>query len=236
MGGMLILWWIHGKLRWSLRLAGMIAVGAALLAGLLAPGHGSDPGVWNIILGAAGFVGVLSLLLKSWKWRRWTIASGIAEPTDVLSADGGRWQAPLKDLLILITALALLLGVMRFSSPGARELFVLVYVWAMGAGLAATVFISTWAAFSPRPVWMRLLVTAFTAVVFGAAPSVFASWGVDPLWWRQVLYGATAGVVFLSLSVFRLHGYRLAKVTLPPGAGYGDRDTLSVADAAHIPR
>jgi hypothetical protein len=43
---------------------------------------------------------------------------------------------------------------------------------------------------------------------------VLASGSIDPLWWCELLHGVTAACVFLSLSIFRLHGYRLWKTPL----------------------
>jgi hypothetical protein len=202
--GLLILWWIHGRLRWSLRLACLVAGSAAITAGLLASGHRDDPGVWNVILGAVSFIAGLAMLLTSWRWRRLTIAQA-SEAVDAAA----RWQAPLKDLLLVIAAVSLLLAVMRFAEPGVRDRFTLAYVTVIGSGLAATVFASAWAALSPRRIW-PIFAAGAVAAIGGALPHLlFGARSTDPLWWCETLHAATATAIYISLSIFRLHGYRL---------------------------
>jgi hypothetical protein len=211
--GMLILWWIHGKLRWSLRLAGMIAGTATIAAGVLGSGHRADPGVWNIMVGALSYIGLLALLLKWQRWRGRTVARGgmeVAAPAHAVV----RWQAPLRDLLTLTAAVALLLGVMRFAVPGIRDGVILAYVTVLGAGLAATVFVAMWAALSPSRIW-PVIPVILAAAIDGALPLLFfGAVRSEPLWWLLTLHGVAAATVFLSLGVFRLHGYRLGKEVL----------------------
>jgi hypothetical protein len=211
--GMLILWWIHGGLRWSLRLAGLVAGSAAIAAVLLASGHRDDAGVWNIMLGTVTFVGGLALLLRLCRWRRWTIASHNETVLPTAPHSEGHWQLPLKDMLIVTAAVALLLAVLRFAVPGVRDVLVLAYVSIHGAALAVTVFVATWATFSRWRLGVRLAVLCLAAAVNGAIPNAVSSIpGPDPLWWCETLHGVTAAAVWLFLGIYRLHGYRLTAV------------------------
>ena len=71
-----------------------------------------------------------------------------------------------------------------------------------------------WAALSRRAAWVRLIAGSASAALDGAVPYL-ASRTTDPIWWCETLHGVLAAVVFLSLSVFRLHGYRLTKTNCP---------------------
>jgi hypothetical protein len=214
LSGMLCIWWIHGRLRWSLRLAGVVAGLASIDATVLGAGHRQDPGVWNVILGSFSFVAMLALLLKLWRWRRWTIASDEDAMERASDSDDTRWQLPLRDALVVTAAVAVLLSVMRFAVPGARATMVLAYVSVHGIGLAVTVLAATWAAFSRRSLLLRWPAVGIVAGISGSIPGIaFSTSRIDPLWWCVMLHLTAGAAVLLSLHAFRLHGYRLRRIS-----------------------
>jgi hypothetical protein len=207
--GMLIVWWIHGRVRWSLRLTGMVAGGAAVAGLLLASGHGNDMGVWNVMMGSGSFVVGLALLLKSLRW----MGVGIRHVSDGSRSEDLRWQMPLKDILLMTTAIALLFTVARFADPSSRPLKIVLYLTLHGFLLSATVFICTIVAFLPKRFALAFPFVSISAAIFGATTTwTFGRTSIDPLWWCEVLYAVTSGAFFCSMVVFRLHGYRLVRL------------------------
>lgn len=207
--GMLIVWWIHGRLRWSLRLTGMVAGGAVVAGLLLASGHGNDLGVWNVMLGSASYVLMLAFFLKVPRW----LGIGIRQKSDTSLSEDTRWQMPLKDILLMTTAIALLFTIARFAEPGSRPLKTVIYLALHGSLLAAIVFICTTVAFLPKRLVLVFPIVPITAAIFGAIPVwCFGRNFIDPLWWCEILYAVTATAFFCSMLVFRLHGYRWVRL------------------------
>lgn len=210
LAGMLTVWWIHGGMRWSLRLAGLIGgLGVAVLVLLISPLRTGE-GIWNIMLGAVSFVAGLSLFLTLWRWRGFAISRETLATTNSPPRNS-RWQIPLSDSLILTAAIALFFAVMRFVVPGARPIFVLAQFSILGITLAMVVFVATWAALSSQSRVVRWGLSGLVVPLVGVLPCwfVFGQQFAAIWWWCELVYVLSASTVFLSLEVFRLHGYRL---------------------------
>jgi hypothetical protein len=211
LAGMLNVWWIHGGIRWSLRLTGLVGGLASIGLILMVSGHRSDGAIWNVILGTVSFVGGLSLLLMMCRWFKFAITCA-PTPDAVAPPPKTHWQIPLRDILLLTAGIAFLLAVLRFASPGARPFYLLAYVSIYGTALATTVFINTWAALGTRPFLLRLGLSGPAVPILGAMPVLLLpGFRGDPLWWCEIVFAVTAATVFLSLTIFRLHGYRLVR-------------------------
>lgn len=162
-------------------------------------------GLWHV----AG----LSLLLSLWRWRGFVISCNTLGTNSSQSVNL-RWQIPVSDTLILTAAIALCLGVMRFVVPGAIPMIALAQFTTLGITLAVVVWISTWAAFSSRSRVVRWGLSGLVVPSVGVL-AVWATFGQQfaAMWWLcELVIVLTALTVFLSLKVFRLHGYRLVRV------------------------
>ena len=206
---LLLRWWVQGGIRWSMRLAGLVA-GLAILIGLLILIRGYEWVAWQVIVGAVSFIGLLAGLFRL-QLRSQTVVRE-ERSMNRPAAPGAKWQWPLRDVFLLITAAATFVAVARFIKPYSMPWWGVFFVLSNGVTLAITAFVASWAALGSMRWWLRMAAAiAVTAGLGSGLPVVFAGLPIFPWWWYLNNHAIFAALIFSSLLIFRVNGYRLER-------------------------
>lgn len=206
---LLVFWWVHGRIRWSVRLAGFVA-GLASICGLLLVFDDLDWAAWQVVVGSVSFIALVLGSFLSQRLARLRLGN---VATDETAHSTARWQWPLRDTFLLVTAVAFFVAVARYLKPHEMPTWGIIFVLSNGVTLAAVVVTAAWSALSTRSVFIRMLVLILVAAILGRGlPELFVGLPILPGWWYLSQHSVCAAVVLLTLLVYRLQGYRLRRV------------------------
>ncbi|HET6881783.1 MAG TPA: WD40 repeat domain-containing protein [Pirellulales bacterium] len=208
-----IIWAVLGGSRWQWRLPALVTTWAVVWAVPVAVCYARDygpGGAWELMVGVgAMFVALLGILwhCKS-RGLRLTCEGVVANVSPAVPR-----QFLLKDLVLWTTAAALLFAVARHAAPRFQPLVSTSFELLAGVSLAVAAAAGLWAAFSRRRPALRAFALVVASVVSGLTTEVFRiTLFLQPWWWYVSVDVAAAFCVAASLTVFRIHGVRLANL------------------------
>ena len=212
---LLIVWVVFAGHRWPFRLAGLVT-GFAVFWGSMILCWNATNGLDSEIFGASVYlfgcqIAWCKMMLMQLRGTRLVFASDAG--TDILGGQRRR-QFTVQDVMVWFSAVALLLAVARFASPGWMPWQLCALVAVIGFTQAATVIVIFGLVERSPACWIPCVSVPLVAVMAGSVPRLIFD-QIKPyhpeIWWHIGLNVAFAALLVVSLSILRCHGYRLAK-------------------------
>jgi hypothetical protein len=217
---LVVLWFVFGKSRWSIKaIAPLMGLVAILLLALFVY-RGNRQQIMELLIGAVVIIAVMCFVLglaRRWGWRLSNIKlANRAQPLELAES-----RIPLRDMFLITAAIGFLLALARLlPAHGFR--------WDT-VGILALLVINTslsavggaWAALSPRHWFVRTAMFVLLVLLVGSVHSlVFPQFYNLYSWKWQLRFAALViGFSCLSLLTFRVRGWRLTRAEVRLGVG-----------------
>ena len=210
---LLIVWVVFAGHRWPFRLAGLVT-GFAVFWGSMILCWNATNGLDSEIFGASVYLfGCQIAWCKMMQLRGTRLVFASDAGTEILGGQRRR-QFIVQNVMAWFSAVALLLAVARFASPGWMPWQLCALVAVIGFTQAATAIVIFGLVKRSPAWWIPCVSVPLVAVTAGAVPRLVfdqIKQHHPKIWWHIGLNVAFAALIVVSLSILRWHGYRLAK-------------------------
>lgn len=224
-------WLILGKQRWSLRiLPPMLLYGISVGIVTAVMGYQNPrrlasvgSGIWELIIGSGQVilcVAVACWIVRFYGYRFRRIDQLGAENDKEIH--GNVRTVPMLDLLLLMTVLATIFAIARWTPPiSTIKLRTVLELFALACGIAVVGMVALWSALSERWFLVRwtvlIVVIGMMTLLAFCGPNVASGWSAfsKPNWqfigWMFRFSLATGASTLFSFYAYRLRGWRLVK-------------------------
>jgi hypothetical protein len=211
--GLISIWASFAALRWSARAAGLI-VGIALMAGFASLFFEYDSFlIWQLFVLVVMSFACLIAALSVVRWCGYRIVRDEVHSTKQPAASTTRPQYGIRDLLVLMAALAFLCSVLHYTRPTSLPLALYAILVAGGVGKALVSLVTLWACFSRRHFLSRaaalLAVAPAGGIIYSIADSYVPLIMNAP--WYAAITTLQVALMAVPLALLRVKGYAFVR-------------------------